>query len=213
MKNSVERPRGCPKNLRSLAAVTNYPGSVYFEGTNLTEGRGTDRPFEQIGASWLNAPEVARVMNGKGLPGIRFEPITMRKREAGTGSTDWGGLGGYPQIQSRRRAGVRANRGGAALRRLADGHDTRGHSGDPGENGHVRADRSAVEQANDGHYQRRAEFMGVTRPVGDDRSEYVGRPGHDDAVDVERHDVCLPQGDEHQERPEALERYEDDARE
>ena len=64
-------------NLRSPAALKNYPGSVYFEGTNLTEGRGTDRPFEQIGAPWLNAPEVARVMNAKGLPGIRFEAITM----------------------------------------------------------------------------------------------------------------------------------------
>ena len=64
-------------NLRSLAALTSYPGSVYFEGTNLTEGRGTDRPFEQIGASWLNAPEVARVMNEMRLPGIRFDAITM----------------------------------------------------------------------------------------------------------------------------------------
>jgi uncharacterized protein YbbC (DUF1343 family) len=64
-------------NLRSLAALTSYPGSVYFEGTNLSEGRGTDRPFEQIGASWLNAAEVARVMNGMRLPGIRFEAITM----------------------------------------------------------------------------------------------------------------------------------------
>jgi uncharacterized protein YbbC (DUF1343 family) len=64
-------------NLRSLAALKSYPGSVYFEGTNLTEGRGTDRPFEQIGASWLNAPEAARVMNDMRLPGIRFEAITM----------------------------------------------------------------------------------------------------------------------------------------
>jgi uncharacterized protein YbbC (DUF1343 family) len=64
-------------NLRSLAALTSYPGSVYFEGTNLTEGRGTDRPFEQIGASWLNAVNVANAMNGKRLPGVRFEPITM----------------------------------------------------------------------------------------------------------------------------------------
>ena len=64
-------------NLRSLAALTSYPGSVYFEGTNLTEGRGTDRPFEQIGASWLNAPDVARAMNEKRLPGVRFEAITM----------------------------------------------------------------------------------------------------------------------------------------
>ena len=64
-------------NLRSLAALTSYPGSVYFEGTNLTEGRGTDRPFEQIGAPWLNAREVARVMNERRLPGVRFEADTM----------------------------------------------------------------------------------------------------------------------------------------
>ena len=65
-------------NLRSLAALTSYPGSVYFEGTNLSEGRGTDRPFEQIGAPWLKAGAVARVMNERRLPGIRFEPITMQ---------------------------------------------------------------------------------------------------------------------------------------
>jgi uncharacterized protein YbbC (DUF1343 family) len=64
-------------NLRSLAALTSYPGSVYFEGTNLTEGRGTDRPFEQIGASWLNAPAVTKIMNDMRLPGIRFEPVTL----------------------------------------------------------------------------------------------------------------------------------------
>ena len=64
-------------NLRSPDALKSYPGTVYFEGTNLTEGRGTDRPFEQIGASWLNAPQVAAAMNEKKLPGIRFEAITM----------------------------------------------------------------------------------------------------------------------------------------
>jgi uncharacterized protein YbbC (DUF1343 family) len=64
-------------NLRSLAALTSYPGSVYFEGTNLTEGRGTDRPFEQIGAPWLDAREIARVMNELRLPGVRFEAIMM----------------------------------------------------------------------------------------------------------------------------------------
>jgi uncharacterized protein YbbC (DUF1343 family) len=64
-------------NLRSPAALKNYPGSVYFEGTNLTEGRGTDRPFEQIGASWLNAAQIATAMNARALPGIRFEAITM----------------------------------------------------------------------------------------------------------------------------------------
>lgn len=65
-------------NLRSLAALTSYPGSVYFEGTNLSEGRGTDRPFEQIGAPWLDAPRVAEAMNALRLPGVRFEAGTMR---------------------------------------------------------------------------------------------------------------------------------------
>src|SRR4029079_1616818 len=64
-------------NLRSLSAVTSYPGAVYFEGTSVAEGRGTDRPFEQVGAPWLNAAEIARAMNEMQLPGIRFEPITM----------------------------------------------------------------------------------------------------------------------------------------
>jgi uncharacterized protein YbbC (DUF1343 family) len=64
-------------NLRSLAALTSYPGTVYFEGTNLTEGRGTDRPFEQIGAPWLDAPQIAASMNATALPGVRFEAITM----------------------------------------------------------------------------------------------------------------------------------------
>jgi len=71
-------PWGNPSpNLRSLAALNNYPGTVYFEGTNLTEGRGTDRPFEQIGASWLRAPEIAEAMNALRLPGVRFEAVTM----------------------------------------------------------------------------------------------------------------------------------------
>jgi uncharacterized protein YbbC (DUF1343 family) len=64
-------------NLRSLTALINYPGTVYFEGTNLTEGRGTDRPFEQIGAPWLRAPEIVEVMQALRLPGVRFEAITM----------------------------------------------------------------------------------------------------------------------------------------
>jgi uncharacterized protein YbbC (DUF1343 family) len=64
-------------NLRSPAALKSYPGSVYFEGTNLTEGRGTDRPFEQIGAPWLKAAQVAQVMNELRLPGVRFEAVML----------------------------------------------------------------------------------------------------------------------------------------
>jgi uncharacterized protein YbbC (DUF1343 family) len=64
-------------NLRSPAALNHYPGTVYFEGTNLTEGRGTDRPFEQVGASWLDAAAVVNTMNARRENGIRFEAITM----------------------------------------------------------------------------------------------------------------------------------------
>jgi uncharacterized protein YbbC (DUF1343 family) len=64
-------------NLRSPAALNHYPGTVYFEGTNLTEGRGTDRPFEQIGAPWLDAGSIAAAMNERRLPGIRFQATTV----------------------------------------------------------------------------------------------------------------------------------------
>ena len=64
-------------NLRSLAALTNYPGTVYFEGTTISEGRGTDTPFEQVGAPWLRAEDVVREMNGRHLPGITFVATTM----------------------------------------------------------------------------------------------------------------------------------------
>ena len=65
-------------NLRTPAALNNYPGTVYFEGTNLTEGRGTDRPFEQIGSPWLDAVALAGVMNNRRLPGIRFEAASVK---------------------------------------------------------------------------------------------------------------------------------------
>ncbi|HEX6576417.1 MAG TPA: DUF1343 domain-containing protein [Gemmatimonadaceae bacterium] len=64
-------------NLRSLAALNDYPGTVYFEGTNISEGRGTDRPFEQVGAPYLKAQQVVDTLNARKYPGIRFEAITM----------------------------------------------------------------------------------------------------------------------------------------
>ena len=60
-------------NLRSLAAATVYPGTVLFEGTTLSEGRGTDRPFEWIGAPWMDGAAWADALNAAGLPGVRFE--------------------------------------------------------------------------------------------------------------------------------------------
>lgn len=64
-------------NLPTMDTARVYPGNCLFEGTNLSEGRGTTRPFEQIGAPWLNAKEVARAMNRRGLPGVWFHPVTF----------------------------------------------------------------------------------------------------------------------------------------
>src|SRR5687768_12105489 len=64
-------------NLRSPDALKNYPGTVYFEGANLSEGRGSERPFEQLGAPYLSARAAVQSMNAKALPGVRFEAITM----------------------------------------------------------------------------------------------------------------------------------------
>ena len=52
-----------------------YPGTCLIEGTSISEGRGTTKPFEQIGAPWLNAQELAALMNEKQLPGFLFRPI------------------------------------------------------------------------------------------------------------------------------------------
>jgi uncharacterized protein YbbC (DUF1343 family) len=64
-------------NIRRLEAAINYPGTVFFEAINVSEGRSTDAPFEQIGAPWLKNTEVATAMNNMKLPGIRFTPVTL----------------------------------------------------------------------------------------------------------------------------------------
>jgi uncharacterized protein YbbC (DUF1343 family) len=77
-------PRVDPSpNLRSLDAELLYPGTVFFEGTTATEGRGTDAPFTQIGAAWMNDnATIAAELNALKLPGVRFDTVT-RSVEAG----------------------------------------------------------------------------------------------------------------------------------
>lgn len=62
-------------NIRRPEAEVIYPGTVFFEGTNLSEGRGSPLPLEQVGAPWLKNEEIARAMNARKLPGVRFEPV------------------------------------------------------------------------------------------------------------------------------------------
>jgi uncharacterized protein YbbC (DUF1343 family) len=62
-------------NLRSLTAATLYSGVALVEGTNLSVGRGTDTPFEVLGAPWINGRELARYLNQREISGVRFVPI------------------------------------------------------------------------------------------------------------------------------------------
>jgi len=59
-------------NLPTPDAAAVYPGLVALEGTNLSEGRGTTRPFELFGAPWIDGHELAAKLNGLALPGVRF---------------------------------------------------------------------------------------------------------------------------------------------
>ncbi len=61
-------------NLRSLEAVMAYPGTCLFEGTNISEGRGTDVPFLLIGAPFIDGEELASALTDDRIPGVRFEP-------------------------------------------------------------------------------------------------------------------------------------------
>lgn len=62
-------------NLPTLTALTLYPGTCLMEGTTLSEGRGTTKPFEYIGAPWLDGEGLARALNARGLAGVRFRPV------------------------------------------------------------------------------------------------------------------------------------------
>ncbi len=62
-------------NVPTLDTAIVYPGMVLFEGTNLSEGRGTTRPFEISGAPWIDGRELARRMNAEALPGTIFRPV------------------------------------------------------------------------------------------------------------------------------------------
>ncbi len=64
-------------NMKTLATATVYPGTCFIEATNVSEGRGTDKPFEWIGAPSVNGEKVAERLNAFHLPGVRFEPVSF----------------------------------------------------------------------------------------------------------------------------------------
>jgi uncharacterized protein YbbC (DUF1343 family)/CubicO group peptidase (beta-lactamase class C family) len=64
-------------NMRSLTEATLYPGVGLVEGTDVSVGRGTDTPFELLGAPWIKAAELAQYLNARNISGVRFVPLSF----------------------------------------------------------------------------------------------------------------------------------------
>jgi uncharacterized protein YbbC (DUF1343 family) len=69
-------------NMRNLNQATLYPGIGAIEYSNISVGRGTDQPFEQIGAPWIDGPRLAAALNARRLAGIRFYPISFTPKSS-----------------------------------------------------------------------------------------------------------------------------------
>lgn len=91
-------------NLPTLESAVVYPGTVLLEGTNISEGRGTTRPFELVGAPWADAESVSRQLNELDLPGVQFRPTVFEPTFHKHAATPCGGC----QIHITDRAAFRA---------------------------------------------------------------------------------------------------------
>jgi uncharacterized protein YbbC (DUF1343 family)/CubicO group peptidase (beta-lactamase class C family) len=79
-------------NMRNLNQATLYPGIGMIEYSNISVGRGTDQPFEQIGAPWINGRQLAERLNARRLAGIRFYPITFTPKSSKYANEDCQGV-------------------------------------------------------------------------------------------------------------------------
>jgi uncharacterized protein YbbC (DUF1343 family) len=85
--------------MRSLTEALLYPGVGLLEATNLATGRGTDTPFERVGAPYIDAVAFAAALNDLKLSGVRFVPIRFQPSERQYAGTDCGGV--FIQITDR----------------------------------------------------------------------------------------------------------------
>jgi uncharacterized protein YbbC (DUF1343 family) len=98
-------------NMPTLDSAIVYPGTVLFEGTNVSEGRGTTRPFELVGAPWVAGEHFADALNRLDLPGVRFRPVVFEPTFHKHAKTQCGGC----QIHVLDRATFRPVETGVAL--------------------------------------------------------------------------------------------------
>jgi len=69
-------------NMRSLTEATLYPGIGLLETTNVSVGRGTDTPFEVVGAPWIQGDKLAEYLNQRSIPGVRFVPLRFSPKSS-----------------------------------------------------------------------------------------------------------------------------------
>ena len=79
-------------NIPTLESATVFPGTVHVEGTQLSEGRGTTRPFEFVGAPYVKAGELARNLEALRLPGVKFRPTNFQPTFQKHGGVTCGGV-------------------------------------------------------------------------------------------------------------------------
>lgn len=80
-------------NMRSPIEALLYPGIGLVEATNLSVGRGTDTPFELVGAPWLDGRKLAAALNAKGVPGVRVHPLEFTPDASKFANEQCGGVG------------------------------------------------------------------------------------------------------------------------
>jgi uncharacterized protein YbbC (DUF1343 family) len=81
-------------NMPSVESALHYAGTCLFEGTNLSVGRGTDRAFQWVGATWLDGETMARELQALGLPGVAFHPARFTPMNPGDGKFPGEEVGG-----------------------------------------------------------------------------------------------------------------------
>jgi uncharacterized protein YbbC (DUF1343 family)/CubicO group peptidase (beta-lactamase class C family) len=105
-------------NMRSLTQATLYPGVGLLETTNVSVGRGTDTPFELVGAPWIDGQVLAAHLNARRIPGVRFIPVRFTPKSSVFKGEDCGGVNIVVTDRSRFRPVLTGLEMAVALRKL-----------------------------------------------------------------------------------------------
>ncbi len=105
-------------NMRSLTEATLYPGIGLLETTNVSVGRGTDTPFEIVGAPWIDGRQLAAYLNGRRIAGVRFIPVRFTPRSSVFKNEECGGINVVVTDRARFRPVLNGMEIAVALRQL-----------------------------------------------------------------------------------------------